>query len=244
ADKPQRIGGVIVRDEHIHAPVDLTGILQKSSNIGAAMLAWRLGKKAVWDFYRRLELGGGKVLRMPGEASGKLRPHKTWSDSGLATHAYGYGFSTTLLQMVAGYSVFAADGERVAPRLKKTDAAPYRSRVLDAQTARRVRAMLETVVEPGGTATAAAIGGYRIAGKTGTAKKLENGVYQTGKYRAFFVGMAPASSPRYIAAVMIDEPSKNGYGGGATAAPVFREIMRRTLRLNAVPPDRTADADV
>ncbi|MGI9306635.1 MAG: peptidoglycan D,D-transpeptidase FtsI family protein [Gammaproteobacteria bacterium] len=237
AHLPRKMGGVLVRDEHIREPVNLAGVLQKSSNIGAAMLARRLGAEKVWDLYRRLEFGGGKVLGMPGEASGTLRPHKEWRESGLVTHAYGYGFSATLLQILAGYSVFAADGARVSPRLKKTELPPYRDRVLPAETARRVRVMMEAVTRPGGTATAAAIGGYRIAGKTGTAKKTENGKYGSGKYRAFFVGIAPASAPRYIAAVMIDEPRQNGYTGGATAAPVFHEIMRRALRLNAVPPD-------
>ena len=241
ADKPLSMGGKTVRDSHIREPVDLTGVLQKSSNVGAAVLAGRLGKKAVWELYKRLEFGGKKVLGMPGEATGRLNSYKTWGASGLATHSYGYGFSTTLLQMLAGYSVFAADGERVAPRLGGSAVPPFRARVFSASAARRVRAMMETAAMPGGTAAAAAVDGYRVAGKTGTALKAENGGYAEDKYRAFFVGMAPASSPRYIAAVMIDEPSKNGYGGGAAAAPVFREVMRRALRLNAVPPDRVAD---
>ncbi|MGI9298680.1 MAG: peptidoglycan D,D-transpeptidase FtsI family protein [Gammaproteobacteria bacterium] len=236
ADAPRRVGGVLLDDKHIREPVSLAGVLQKSSNIGAAMLAMRIGARPIWELYRRLGFGR-KTLRMPGEASGKLRDYRNWRTSELVTHSYGYGFSTTLLQMLAGYSVFATDGLRVSPRLEKSALPPFRERVLDAAIARRVRQMLEGATGADGTAAAAAIDGYRVAGKTGTALKFAPGGGYGSDYRAFFVGIAPASRPRYIAAVMIDEPKKNGVGGGAAAAPVFREIMRRALRLNAVAPD-------
>lgn len=234
---PLRVGGVMLHDEHIDGPVDLAGVLQKSSNIGAASLAGRIGRGAVWDLYRRLGFGGGKVLDMPGEAPGRLRPHEGWRDSELATHGYGYGFSVSLLQMLAAYSVFA-DGMRISPRLEKGTGSPEAERVLRPSTARRIRAMLEGAVQEDGTGAAAAVPGYRVAGKTGTARKydLEAGGYGS-EHRAFFVGLAPASRPRYAAAVMIDEPTRNGYGGGAVAAPAFSEIMRRALRLNAIAPD-------
>lgn len=239
ADKPVKVGGVLLNDKHIREPVDLAGVLQKSSNIGAAMLAMRIGRRPVWELYRDLGFGGGRVLRMPGEASGILREHDQWRASDFVTHSYGYGFSATLLQMLAGYSVFAADGLRITPRLEKSDLPPFRERILKPATARKVRAFLEGVTRPEGTAPQAAIEGYRVAGKTGTAVKpdADGGYSDDNLYRAFFVGMAPASRPRYVAAVMIDEPTRNGYGGGAAAAPVFREIMRRALRLNAVLPD-------
>ena len=236
AHKPQIINGAKIKDEHIHEPVNITGVLRKSSNIGAAMLASRIGKAPIWDLYRRLGFGK-KLLNMPSEAAGKLRKHKYWRKSDWMTHSYGYGFSTTLLRMVAAYSIFATDGYLISPRLEKSSLPPYRQRILKASTALRVRAMLETVTQPGGTATAAAINGYKIAGKTGTARKYLNGKYQAKSHRAFFVGMAPASAPRYIVAVMIDEPTQNGRSGGTAAAPVFRQIMSRVLRFNAIAPD-------
>ena len=239
ADKPRRVGGVLLDDKHIREPVSLEQILQKSSNIGAAMLALRVGRRPIWELYRRLGFGE-KVLRMPGEASGTLRHHRLWRGSELVTHSYGYGFSATLLQMLAGYSVFATDGLRVSPRLEKS-APLFRERVLDAAVARRVRGIMEGAIHTDGTAAAAAIDGYRVAGKTGTALKPAAGGGYGDDYRAFFIGIAPASRPRYVAAVMIDEPRRNGISGGAAAAPVFREIMRRALRLNAVAPDLPHD---
>ena len=236
ADLPQRIGGVLLDDKHIHDPVSLEEVLQKSSNIGAAMLAMRIGRRPVWDFYRRLGFGR-KALRMPGESSGVLRDHRAWRTSELVTHSYGYGFSATLLQMLAGYSAFATGGLRVSPRLEKSDLPPFRERVMDKAIADEVLRMMEGVIGEEGTASAAAIDGYRVAGKTGTALKPAPGGGYGDKRRAFFVGIAPASRPRYVAAVMIDEPQQNGIGGGAAAAPVFREVMRRALRLNAIAPD-------
>lgn len=233
------IGGVAVKPDKNKEPLDLAGVLKNSSNIGAVILGWRLGREPVWRFYQQLGFGQ-KILRMPGEAAGSLRPASEWHDSELVTHAYGYNLSTTLLQLLSGYSVFAADGWRIVPDLDKSTTPPFRERILDAHVARQVRTMLEQVTQPDGTAPSAAISGYRVAGKTGTAKleKPEGGYYDDD-YRAFFVGIAPASNPRYIAAVMIDRPRHNGrgVGGGRAAAPVFREIMRRALRLNAVPPD-------
>ena len=230
------VGGVRLDEERIKESLNMAGILKKSSNIGAALLAHRIGKERLWSAYRLLGFGTGKVLGMPGEVGGVLRPATQWRQSGLTTHAYGYGFAVTLMQLLSGYSVFANDGMQVMPRLEKR-IPPARRRVFAPTPARQVRAMLEGVVTAGGTATRAAIAGYRVAGKTGTAIKQANGAYQPGTYRAFFIGMAPASQPRYIAVVMIDEPRSNGYGGGAVAAPVFREIMRRVLLLNAVAPD-------
>ncbi|MGU9951238.1 MAG: peptidoglycan D,D-transpeptidase FtsI family protein [Gammaproteobacteria bacterium WSBS_2016_MAG_OTU1] len=234
-DKPMRVGGVNLHDTHIRESLNMKGILRKSSNIGAALLAHRLGGKKIWELYRRLEFGASKSLNMPGESAGRLTSYKKWRKSDLTTHAYGYGFSATLMQLLAAYSVFASDGLLIAPRLE-ANSAPWRRRVLPKYVARRVRSMLESVTEEGGTATRAAILGYKVAGKTGTAKKQKNGSYED-IYRAFFVGMAPASNPRYVVAVMIDEPQENGFTGGAAAAPVFQEIMRQSLRLNGVPPD-------
>jgi cell division protein FtsI (penicillin-binding protein 3) len=168
--------------------------------------------------------------------SGRLRAYTTWKPIEQATMSYGHGISVSLLQLAHAYTIFASDGETVPLTLLKRDAPPEPTRVLKPQTARAMRAMLELVVQPGGTAPRAQIAGYRVGGKTGTAHKLDGHRY-TNKYISSFVGFAPASNPRLIIAVMIDEPSAGQYYGGTVAAPVFASVMSGALRLLAVPPD-------
>jgi cell division protein FtsI (penicillin-binding protein 3) len=150
--------------------------------------------------------------------------------------AYGHGISVSLVQLARAYTVFARDGELVPLTLVKSMVPASAERVLSAQTARAVRAMLELAVQPGGTGPRARIVGWRVAGKTGTAHKLENGAYAASKYLSSFVGFAPASAPRLVIAVMIDEPSGQYYGG-AVAAPVFAQVMQGALRLMNVAHD-------
>jgi cell division protein FtsI (penicillin-binding protein 3) len=151
--------------------------------------------------------------------------------------AYGHGISVSLLQLARAYTMFARDGELVPATLLKSDAPAAGTRVLSAQTARQVRAMLELAVQPGGTAPRARIMGWRVAGKTGTAHKQENGGYAEDKVIASFVGLAPASAPRLVVAVMIDEPANGQHLGGVVAAPVFAEVARGALRALGVPYD-------
>jgi cell division protein FtsI (penicillin-binding protein 3) len=146
-----------------------------------------------------------------------------------------------LLQLARAYSIFATDGELKAPALIKRDAPAEASRVISVETAQAVRKMLEMAVQAGGTAPKAQITGYRVAGKTGTAHKLEGRGYAANRYVSSFVGFAPVSYPRLIVAVMIDEPSAGQHYGGAVAAPVFSEVMGGALRLMAVPPDAPMD---
>jgi cell division protein FtsI (penicillin-binding protein 3) len=150
--------------------------------------------------------------------------------------SYGHGISVSLLQLARAYTVFANDGEVAPLTLIKREAPAERVRVLTPHTAQAVRAMLELAVMPGGTAPKAQISGYRVGGKTGTAHKLEGRTY-ANKYVSSFIGLAPASNPRLIVAVMIDEPSAGQYYGGSVAAPVFSQVMAGTLRLLAIPPD-------
>ena len=151
--------------------------------------------------------------------------------------SYGHGISVTLIQLARAYQVFARDGDYLPLSLSRVDGPPPSGKpVFSAQTAREVRAMLEMAVQPGGTAPKAQIPGYRVAGKTGTAHKLEGGAY-ANKYVASFVGFAPASDPRLIVAVMIDEPSNGKHFGGDVAAPVFAQVMGASLRSLGVPPD-------
>lgn len=239
--KPVRIGRLTVRDKHIRELLDVEGVIRESSNLGAVELATRVGKESLWEFYDALGFGNNKVLDLPEENTGLLRPHDKWRREDFATHAYGYGFSTSLLQLLRAYTVFARDGEVVNPVLEKGQVG-YREQVLSPPIARQVRTMMESVATIDGTAQRAAIAGYRVAGKTGTVFKVHNGAYDSDKIRAYFVGMVPASSPRYLMAVMIDEPQQNGVSGGAAAAPVFQQVMRRLLLMNGIAPDGEMEA--
>jgi cell division protein FtsI (penicillin-binding protein 3) len=216
-------------------------ILQKSSNIGTAKMGLTLPPQQLWHMFNQVGFGSPPHSGFPGEVSGRIRPWKTWRPIEQATMCFGQGISVTLLQMAHAYSVFANDGELKPLSMIKLNEPVIGQQVLSPQTAQQMRAMLELVVQPGGTAPKAQILGYRVAGKTGTAQKVENGVYAEGKYIASFIGMAPASNPRLIMAVMIDEPSAGQYYGGAVAAPVFSTVMSGALRMLAIPQDAPND---
>jgi cell division protein FtsI (penicillin-binding protein 3) len=228
----------IVRDVHSYGTLDVTGIITKSSNVGAVKLAQMMDYKGLWTTYDQLGFGHKTGVEFPAETRGTLRPYKTWRPFEHATMAFGYGLSVTALQLAQAYSVLAADGIKRPVTLLKRDEAPEGVRVLTAATAKAVRAMLETVVQPGGTAQRAAVPGYRIGGKTGTAKKA-NGKrgYSGGRYQSVFAGLAPAGNPRLVMVVMVDEPRGKYYYGGLVAAPVFAKVMEGALRLFNVPPD-------
>jgi cell division protein FtsI (penicillin-binding protein 3) len=211
-------------------------VIQKSSNVGAAKIALTLQPEYLWGVFNHMGFGQVPHSGFPGEASGRVRPFKTWRPIEQATMSYGHGISVSLLQMARAYTVFASDGELKPLSMLKLDEAPAGERVFSPSTAQAVRAMLEMAVEPGGTAPRARIVGYRVAGKTGTAHKEENGGYAKDKYVASFVGLAPVSDPRLIIAVMIDEP-EGQYYGGLVAAPVFSNVMGGALRMLSVPPD-------
>ena len=235
---PLRIARYTIHDAHPEkGAVSVAQVIQKSSNVGAAKLALTLAREDLWDFFNRAGFGAAPQLDFPGEASGKLRPASSWRPVEQATMAYGHGISVSLLQLARAYTMFARDGEIVPLTLLKADAPAVGTRVISAQTAREVRAMLELAVQPGGTAPRARIMGWRVAGKTGTAHKQENGGYAPDKYIASFVGLAPASAPRLVIAVMIDEPSGGKYYGGVVAAPVFAQVAQGALRLLNVPHD-------
>jgi cell division protein FtsI (penicillin-binding protein 3) len=181
--------------------------------------------------------GAAPELSFPGAATGKLRNYRSWRPIEQATMAYGHGISVSLLQLARAYSVFARDGELVPLTLVKTGTVATGEKVLSTETARAVRAMLELAVQNGGTGPRARIMGWRVAGKTGTAHKQENGAYAADKYLSSFVGLAPASAPRVVLAVVIDEPSGGQYYGGMVAAPVFAQVMQGALRMLGVPYD-------
>ncbi|MCK9379980.1 MAG: penicillin-binding protein 2 [Sulfuritalea sp.] len=231
------IGTATIHDAHMHGVLTVAQVIQKSSNVGAAKLALSMTPQNMWTMFDSLGFGTPLKLGFPGEVGGRLRPAKTWRPIEQATMAYGHGISVTLIQLAHAYQAFARDGDLVPISLARLDSPPVKGKqVFSAQTAHEVRAMLEMAVLPGGTAPKAQIAGYRVAGKTGTAHKIEGGAY-ANKYVASFVGFAPASDPRLIVAVMIDEPSNGKYYGGDVAAPVFAQVMAGSLRTLGVAPD-------
>jgi len=177
----------------------------------------------------------------PGEVSGRLRPAKSWKPIEQATISYGHGISVNLVQLARAYTIFATDGELKPATLFKVNGPVAGRPVIKPATAAAVRRMLELATQPGGTAPKAQVTGYRVAGKTGTAHKLEGRGYASNKYVSSFVGFAPASNPRLIVAVMIDEPGAGQYYGGTVAAPVFSSVMGAALRMLAVPTDAPVD---
>jgi len=235
------IGGYTIRDVHPAASMSVAQIVQKSSNVGSAKLALAMPRESMWELFHRVGFGTAPTLGFPGAAAGKLHPYKTWKPVEQATMAYGHGISLSLVQLARGYTLFARDGELVPLSLVKTGAVAGGEKVISTETARAVRAMLELAVQPGGTAPRARIPGWRVAGKTGTAHKQENGGYAADKYLASFVGFAPVSEPRLVIAVMIDEPAAGQHYGGSVAAPVFAQVMQGALRLMGVAHDAPLD---
>ena len=236
-----RVGGATVRDVHPQGEITVAQVIQKSSNVGSAKMALTLEPHYLWSVFNHMGFGSPANIGFPGEASGKLRNYKTWRPIEQATMSFGHGISLTLLQLARAYTVFANDGELLPVSLIKLNEAPVGHQVFSQQTARDVRDMLEMVTQPGGTAPRAQIVGYRVAGKTGTAHKLGPGGYQAHKYVSSFVGMVPASNPRLIMAIMVDEPSKGQHFGGTVAAPVFSTVMAGALRMLAIPQDAPND---
>ncbi|SIN74750.1 peptidoglycan synthetase FtsI [Sulfurivirga caldicuralii] len=233
------IDGEVVRDDHNKGPLTPTGIIQHSSNVGISKIALRMDPKTQWQLYHQLGFDQDSGLFLHGEALGQLKTPDVWSRVDQAWTAFGYGFQVTLLQLARAYLTLASDGMTRPLQLFRQDGVlPEGERVFSVDAARCVRAMMEKVTARGGTAPKAHIPGYSVAGKTGTAHKLGGGQYSLQKYRSLFAGIVPADDPEFVMVVMVDEPSRGVYYGGAVAAPVFQEVMRQALRLRNVPPDR------
>lgn len=236
-----KVGRNIVRDVHPQGEITVAQVIQKSSNVGSAKMALTLQPQYLWSVFNNMGFGRPVNTGFPGEATGRLRNYKSWKPIEQATMSYGHGISLTLLQLARAYTVFANDGELLPISLTRLNDMPVGHQVFSPETAQDVRDMLELVTQPGGTAPRAQILGYRVAGKTGTAHKLGPSGYQPDKYVSSFVGMAPASNPRLIMAVMIDEPSNGKHFGGTVAAPVFSNVMAGALRMLAIPQDAPND---
>jgi cell division protein FtsI (penicillin-binding protein 3) len=231
------VGRHLVRDHRNYGLLTVTSVLTKSSNVGVTKLTLELQPEELWRGFQRLGLGQRTGSQFRGEVAGQLPYFDGWSRFEQATHSFGYGLSVTVLQLARAYCALAADGVLRPVALLKLERVPEGERVMRAATARAVRRMMETVVSAEGTAPQAAVEGYRVAGKTGTVKKTEAGGYSKDRYQAVFAGMIPASRPRLVMAVMIDEPRGEAYYGGLVAAPVFSRVMTGAMRLLNVAPD-------
>ena len=236
-----QIGDKRVSDVHAKGVITVAQAIQVSSNVAVAKIALEMRGEDYWNLLTRAGLGAPPKSGLPGEVSGRLRPYATWRPIEKATMAYGHGLSVSLLQLAHAYTAFANDG--VMPQLTalRREGQAIGTRVMNPETAHAVLAMLESVTQDGGTAPQARVVGYRVAGKTGTAHKLVGGSYAMDKYISSFVGLAPASDPRLVVAIMLDEPSGKDYYGGLVAAPVFSRVMAGALRFMAVPPDADFD---
>jgi cell division protein FtsI (penicillin-binding protein 3) len=221
-------------DTHNYGVLDVTGIIRKSSNVGAAKLAALVPDQEYYEFLRKFGYGSKTGSGFPGEAAGGVAPPSRWSGTTKQTMSYGYGLSATPLQIAHAYATIGNGGMAIAPTFIKGQRNEP-TEVLSPEIAHQVLRMMQTVTEPGGTATQAAILGYHVAGKTGTARKAFNGGYSRD-YRAFFAGLVPVDNPRFSMVVVLDNPQSSIYGG-IVSAPVFHNVMEGALRLMDVPPD-------
>jgi len=237
------ITGSTITDSHPHGVLSVAEVIQKSSNVGTVKMAMAMPAREMWEMYTAIGLGQKPRIDFPGAVTGRLRPYKTWRPIEQATMSYGYGLSASLFQLARAYTVFARDGELIPVTIQHTDTPVGGQRVMSAQTAQQVRAMLQLAAGPGGTAPKAQAIGYSVGGKTGTARKQEGRSYGS-KYRAWFVGLAPVAQPRIVVAVMVDEPGKGVYFGGDVAAPVFSQVVQQTLRMMNVAPDIDVKAQI
>ncbi len=232
-----RIDGKEITDPGDYGVIDPATVIKKSSNVGASKIALSVPKARLWDCFTRFGFGSSTVIDFPGEVAGQLADSARWSKIRHATLSFGYGLSVSALQLARAYATLAADGVRRPVSLTLVDHPPIGERAINSDSAWAVRAMMEGVLTHGGTGVRAAVPGYRIAGKTGTVKKVgKQGGYTSDTHMALFAGIAPASAPRLAMVVMVDEP-KGKYYGGLVAAPVFSKVMGHALRLFNIPPD-------
>lgn len=231
-----KFGKYTVRDPSNYGFISLATLLAKSSNVGASRVALLMNPRDHWMFLSRVGLGRVPAAGFPSESSGQLTSYTEWGKVDHASHGYGYGLATSLLQLTHAYSAFANNGQMMPASIYKLDKLPPAQNVMSSSTAQSVVQMMESVVQVDGTGKRAMIDGYRVAGKTGTAYKFINNAYSNTRYMTSFIGIAPASNPRLVVSVQIDEPKKDDSGGRA-AAPVFSKVMSEALRLLDIPPD-------
>ena len=244
--KPIVYRGKTITDKKIHSDISLSETIMRSSNKGAVRVAEMISDEIMWDGFRKFGIGVHK-LGWPGENTGVLHDWEKWRPVEKATMAYGYFVASNLLQLTQAYAALGNDGKSVQPRIiVQTSNNQIPTEIISADTAEQVMRMMENVVSTGGTAPRASINGYRVAGKTGTSHKRKTDVkgYQTDLYRSLFIGLAPVSNPVFVAAVLVDEPTRYGYYGGTVAAPIFSEVVGHALQLYAISPDRLQPEEI
>lgn len=234
-----KIGDRIIGDVHDYGLLTVAEIVSMSSNIGTAKIALEIRPQRLWNTYTQLGFGQAVNLGFPGATSGRLRPAKSWRPIEQATISYGHGVTVSLIQLVRAYTALARDGEVIDLTLykRRADEIVRKKQVFSPEVARSVRAMMMNTVKRGGTASNVKIDGYTVAAKTGTANKVKNGRY-VNDVVASIVGIVPATQPRFIVAVMIDEPKRGSHFGGRAAGPVFNAVAAGALRTLMVPPDQ------
>jgi cell division protein FtsI (penicillin-binding protein 3) len=233
-----RLDGAVIHDDKNFGTLTVSGVVQKSSNVGTTKIALLLKPRDMWNSFRAVGLGRPPRAGLPGAAAGRLRPYQSWRRIEQATMSYGYGLSTSLLQLAQMYTVFGNDGVFVPATIHARHGMPVSGkRVYSARVAAQVLTMLESVVSDDGTAPQAAVPGYTAAGKTGTAYRWTTHGYDHGQYRASFVGIVPARHPKVVIAVSIDRPRQGSHFGGSVAGPAFSDIAARTMSLLGVTPD-------
>jgi cell division protein FtsI (penicillin-binding protein 3) len=238
-----KVGAKLLEDRQNLGAVGLSTILAKSSNVGMTKLALALEPAQMHGTLAALGFGQVTTSGYPGESAGLLPHYSHWRPVGISSMSRGYGLSVTPLQLVHAYATVAAGGVSRPVSFLRVETSPEGTRALDANVSRMLITLLESVVSPEGGGKLASIPGYTVAGKTGTAWKATAGGYATDRYLAVFGGIAPASSPRLAAVVVIDEPGAGKYYGGEVAAPVFSGVVGGALRLLAVPPDAPVSDD-
>jgi len=239
-----RVGSATIKDVHDYGQLDLSGVIKKSSNVGISKIALALEKENLWETLSDFGFGEVTNSNFPGEVQGYLPFFGEWKRLTQASLSFGYGVSSTPLQLAQSYALFANGGYLKPASLFRVDETPEGQQVLSEKVSTSVLNMMEAVVSREGTALKAKIPGYRVAGKTGTIKKLGPQGYLDDKYLSIFAGIAPVSTPRFVGVVVFDEPSNGDYYGGKVAAPVFSQVMSEALRLFNIPPDEGLPSDV
>ncbi len=239
-----KVGAKLLEDRQNLGAINLATCLAKSSNICLTKVALALEPAQMYGTLNSLGFGQVTTSGYPGESAGLLPHYSHWRPVGISSMSRGYGLSVTPLQLAHAYATVASYGQSRPISFLRVESAPEGTRALDPGVSRMLIHLLEAVVSPDGGGKLAAIPGYTVAGKTGTAWKATAGGYATDRYLAVFGGIAPASNPRLAAVVVIDEPGAGKYYGGEVAAPVFSGVVGGALRLLAVPPDAPVNDDV
>jgi cell division protein FtsI (penicillin-binding protein 3) len=238
-----KVGRDTVRDARNFGRLDVVGVIEKSSNVGASKIALSMEAKTLWETFSSVGFGSGTGIGLPGESFGRLNDFRHWQEIEHATHAFGYGLSVTALQLARAYSVFATDGVTRPLSIVRQKQPPPGRRVISRATADLVKGMLRRAVTHG-TGTHAAVAGYTVAGKTGTVHKSTTNGYAEDRYLSLFAGLIPATDPRLVAVVVIDEPRGGEHFGGRVAAPIFARIMQEATRTLNLVPDAFKDEPV